>query len=805
MLRHYLAAALRNLARNPLYAAINILGLAVAFAATILIAIFVLHERSFDRFIPGHEDVYRLSAASLRGGAAANASDDLRGPVAESLRAAFPQIRAIAELRNTFGTVSLRRGSVESLEPTFTWTDPQAFDVLPLPVIAGDPRAALARPDGLVLTRRMARKYFGEDIPMGKTLEVYRDVTLRVMAVLEDLPSNTHLTTEIFGPVLALPPLQPGFVYRTYVYLRLAPGASPEALRAGLPAYIDRNIVAPASAGKSSSRFALQLVPVADIHLRPAGALNMKPAGDPRLLDALTLVGGLILLVATINFVNLMTARATRRAVEVGVRKAVGAQRTDIVLQFVGEALAQALLAMLIAVALAELLLPQLGAFVDRELHFDYLAPTVFGTLLAVTGAVGALAGLYPAMVVSLFGPAAVLKGAGPRGPGSGLLRQLLVLVQFAILIGLVLVTGVVQLQTRFGLAQGLRFDSDQLLVINMLSGPQCERSAFTDAVRALPGVQGTACEADLLGNFGTQQYRGPDGNEITLQNSSIGPGLFELMGLKPVAGRFYDRDRAGDLFVSSPAERDLTHLYPTVVNETAARTLGFARAADAIGQVFTNLSDVRPGTRREIIGVVPDFARDSVRTAIAPVIYNNSGGYQLDVKLRGGNLPETLAAIDALWKQHSPLPAPMARRFYDSYLQQMYGELTRQGRLFSIFATLALLLAGVGLYGLASFVAERRTREIGIRKALGAKTGDVMKLLLWQFARPVVWANLLAWPLAAWTMQRWLEGFAYHISLPLWLFPAAALLALVIALATVSVHALRVAAAKPVESLRYE
>ncbi len=804
MLRNYLAVALRDLARNRLHAAINILGLAAAFAATILIALYLQHERSFDRFLAGYEDVYRLSGASLRGGAAANASDDLRGPVAEALHAAFPGIRAIAELRNTFGNVSLRRGAVESLEPAFTWADPQAFDVLPLPVIAGDPRAALARPDGLVLTRRMARKYFGEDMPIGKTIEVFREVTLRVMAVLEDLPSNTHLTTEMFGSTLALPPLQPGFVYRTYVYLRLAPGASHEALRAALPAYVDRNIRMPASAGKASDLFEFQLVPIADIHLRPAGALNMKPAGDPQLLDALTLVGSLILLVAAINFVNLMTARAARRAVEVGVRKSAGAQRADIVLQFVGEALAQALLAMLIAVALVELLLPQLGAFVDRELRFDYFAPAVLGTLLAVTVAVGALAGLYPALVVSLFRPAAVLKGAGPGGQGAGVLRQLLVLVQFAVLIGLVLITGVVQLQTRFGLAQGLRFDSDQLLVISM-PAPQCERSAFTDAVRALPGVQGAACEADLLGNFGTQQYRGPDGNEVTLQNSSVGPGLFELMGLKPSAGRFYERDRAGDLFVSSPAERDLAHLYPTVINETAARTLGFAHPADAIGQVFTNLSDVRPGTRREIIGVVPDFARDSVRTPIAPVIYNNSGGYQLDVKLRGGSVPETLAAIDALWKQHSPLPSPMARRFYDSYLQQMYGELARQGRLFSIFATLALLLAGVGLYGLASFVAERRTREIGIRKALGARTADVMKLLLWQFARPVVWANLLAWPLVAWIMRRWLDGFAYHIGLPLWLFPVAALLALAIALATVSVQALRVASARPVESLRYE
>ncbi|MEJ0098218.1 MAG: FtsX-like permease family protein [Pseudomonadota bacterium] len=804
MLRNYLAAALRNLARNRLHAAINVLGLTVAFAAALLIAVYVHHERTFERFIPGYADVYRLSGASLRGGSAANTTDDLRGPVAEALRAAFPQIHAIAELRNTLGNTSLRRGLVEALEPRFTWADPQAFDVLPLPVIAGDARAALARPDGLVLTRRMARKYFGEDLPIGQTLEVDRERTLRVMAVLEDLPSSTHFTPEVFGSTLALPPNQPGFVYRTYVYLRLAPGTSAQTLRAGLPAFIDANIKAPASAGKSSSGFELQLVPIADIHLRPTGALNMKPGGDPRMLDALTLVSGLILLVATINFVNLMTARATRRAVEVGVRKAVGAQRADIVLQFIGEAFVQALLAMLCAVALTELVLPRLGAFVDRQLHFDYLDPAVLGGLLGATVLVGALAGLYPALLVSLFGPAAVLKGTASRGPGSGILRQLLVLVQFAILIGLVLVTGVVQLQTRFGLAQGLRFDDDQLLMIGV-PAPQCEHSAFTDAVRALPGVSGTACESDFLGNFGTQQYRAADGREATLQNSSIGPGLFELMGLKPVAGRFYERDREADLFPSNPGDRDLSHLYPTVVNESAARALGFADPAAALGQAFTNLSDVRPGTRRQIIGVVPDFARDSVRTPIAPVIYNNSGGYRMDVKLRGHDVPETLVAIDALWKQYSPLPAPISRRFYADYVQQLYTELAGQARLFSILALLALLLAGVGLFGLASFVAERRTREIGIRKALGAKTSDVLRLLLWQFARPVLFANLIAWPLAGWAMQRWLEGFAYHIDLPMWLFPVTAALAMIIALATVGAQALRVAAARPVESLRHE
>jgi len=804
MLRNYLAAALRNLARNRLYAAINILGLAVAFSAVILIALYVRHERSYDRFLPGHSDVYRISAATVGGGTAANATDDLRGPIAADLRAYFPQITHIAELRNTFGNVSLRRGNVESLEPAFTWADPEIFDVMPFPVAAGDARAALAQPDGLVMTRRMARKYFGKDTPIGETIEVDRARTLRVMAVLEDLPSNTHLSMEVFGSTLALPPLQPGFVYRAYVYLRLAPGTSPDALRAALPDFIDRDIGAPVTAGKRSNSLELQLAPLADIHLRPTGALNMKSGGDPRLLNAITLVGGLILLVAVINFVNLTTARAAQRGVEIGIRKAVGAHRSDILQQFVGEALVQTFLAVLVAIALAELLLPRLNAFAGTAIRFDYLDPAVFAGLLALTGGIGVLAGFYPALVASLFGPAAVLKGAGSQAPGSGWLRQWLVLAQFGILIGLVLATAIVQMQTRFGLLQGLRFDQDQLLTINVPAS-QCERSAFTDAVRALPGVLGAACDNDLLGNYGTQQYRGPDGRDVTLQNSSIGPGLFELMGLKPVAGRFHERNRTGDEFPWNPSDVDLARSYPTVINETAARLLGFDDPAAAIGRSFSSLTNVRPGVRRQIIGVVPDFARDSVRIPIAPVLYDNSGGYRLEVKLRRERVPETLAAIDDLWKQHSPLPAPISRRFHEEYVQELYGDLTRQGQLFSLFSVLTLVLAGVGLFGLASFIAERRTMEIGLRKALGATTGDVLRLLLWQFRRPLLWANLVAWPVAGYLMQRWLAGFAYRIDLPLWLFPAAALAVLLVALATVSAHALAVARAKPVAALRCE
>ena len=531
----------------------------------------------------------------------------------------------------------------------------------------------------------------------------------------------------------------------------------------------------------------------------------MKPAGDSRVLGALSLVGLLILLTAAINYINLMTARASSRAVEVGVRKAAGASRANLALQFIGESLIYSLIGMLLAMVLVELVLPQLNGFLDRNIVFDYGSASLLAALFGLALLVGTLAGVYPALVLSAFRPAAVLKGGGVQAPGSGKLRQLSVLLQFTILIGLMLVTGVIQQQTAFGLRAGLRFDHDQLLSI-LVPQEACERSAFTTAVQALPGVRGTACSMEFLANYGTQQYRTGDGREVTLQNTFVGPGMFELLGLKPVAGRFFAQDREADVLPPVPRDRDLAKTYRTVINETAARALGYTDAAAAIGQVFTSLTDVRAGTRREIIGVVPDFARDSVRVAIDPVLYDNVASFNtLNVKLRGSDVPQTLQAIDRLWKQAAPLPGPISRRFYDQYVENLYRDLERQATLFSVFAALALLLAAMGLFGLAAFTVERRTREIGVRKVLGAYTADVTRLLLWQFAKPVLAANLIAWPLAAWLMSRWLSGFAYHIDLPLWLFPVAAGAALTIALLTVSGHSLRVARAPAVKALRYE
>src|SRR5579863_2906778 len=538
MFRNYFAAALRNLARNRLYAIINVLGLAVGFCAAVLVALYVHHELNFEDFIPGYQRIYRISSALVVPDAGSNAIEDLGGSeTGPKLKLAFPQIEALTRLSNTFGGEHLRRGNVETLEDRFYWADPNFFDVVPLPVLAGDLKTALQRPDGLVLTRRMARKYFGRDLPLGETLQINRKITMQVTAVLADLPSNTHLNTEVFASAIAIPDPRGMGAYRAYTYMRLARNASADALRQGFKEWVDKTMPDPAFVGRKENSFRLYLVPISAIHLREPGAFAMTPAGDPRALRAIAIVGVLILAIAVINFVNLMTARAARRAIEVGVRKAAGARRRDLLLQFMGESILFSALGMLLAVALLELLLlPRLNALLDRALVFDYWHWPVLGEVVAVALVVGLLAGLYPAMVLSNYRPTAVLTGGKIPASGSGRLRQALVIVQFAILIGLGVATGIIYRQTLFGLQQGLRFDKEQLLSIQLPVG-DCEGSAFVAEVGRLPGVRATACSMDFLNNFGSAAYRSPDGRTVTLQNSQVGAGLFEMLGFKPLAG----------------------------------------------------------------------------------------------------------------------------------------------------------------------------------------------------------------------------------------------------------------------------
>jgi len=804
MFRNYLMAALRNLARNRLYAGINIGGLAVGFAAAILIGLFVRDEFSYDSFIPGHQHVYRVSTIRIVPGRGPMFVPVVPPDLAAWMKLDFPGIQSVARLASQ--QVGLRHGDFEASED-IAWADPDIFEVLPLKVFAGDLRTALQRPDAIVLTRQMARKYFGRDNPIGETLEIDRQHSMQVTAVLMDLPSNTHLDARIFASGraaysrLSVLDAMPGAAIKkpwdTLTYIRLSPAASTDELTGALPDFIDRHMPFPGAA-KISAAIQLTLIPIAAIHLYGPGSTTAD--------YALAAIGALTVLLASLNFVNLTTARATRRAIEVGIRKAAGASRTDLVIQFIGESMIYVALSMVLALALVEVLMPHFNAFLGRTILFDYwrspdLAASIAGAVLLV----GTLAGAYPAIVLSAFPPAWVLRSRSGGSAGSHGLRETLVILQFAILIGLSVSTGILYQQTRFATHDSLRLDKDQVLLIR----GTCAK-ALKDGIAALPGVRAASCSfvAPLLNPvvIPTQLH---NGQRLSIHESAIDVGFLELYGFKPLAGRFFSAAHQGDV---PPEDPKAPLRLPVVINETARRQLGYASPANAIGQsvplvLLRSLDDYAADPyAAEIIGVVTDFPMGSIRDPIGPtVFYVEPNLFQLmNVKLSGRQIPEALASIDLLWKRLGS-SRPISRFFFDQQVENTYQDMIRQERLMTVLETVALLIACLGLFGIAAFSSERRTKEIGIRKVMGAQTRDIMRMLLWQFSRPVLYGSLIAWPVAAYIMNRWLQGFAYHVPLAPWPFITTTALTLIVALVTVSAHCWPVARAKPAAALRYE
>ena len=831
MLRNYLAAALANLSRNWLYAGIIIAGLAVSFAAAILIGLYVRDEFSFDRFIPDYQRIYRLELDLNLPGQKPFHSEFIASMVAGQFRLDFPEVEQTTRVE--LHSVGVRRGEMEAIEP-IAWADPDFFKMMPMRVLAGDPVAALEAPDGLVLTREMARKYFGQDAPIGKTLQVSTTLNLeglpnglndwfaphvmRVLAVLEDQPESSHLNVGLYGSgrspisLLALDDAHPSpFNSTSLTYVKLKPGASPLAVEARQHAFANRRYAAPGT--QSTVKFGL--VPLKDLHFTGRIVFDgLRPPGDRTVDAGIAAVGLLIVVIAAINFVTLMTARATRRAVEVGIRKVVGARRRDLIFQFMGEALIYVLIAMLIGVSLAELLLPYANAFVGRSMRFDYLDdPRLLAAILGAAVITTLLAGGYPAMVISGFRPVTALKGGVGQRTGSAAVRQSLVIVQFAILIGLIVMTGTVYRQTSFALNDAMRLDTDQMLRINAPCEPVMKRE-----VAAIPGVRQVACASQsvVAGGAESNYAMQPGHPQVSVNLSAVDVGFFEMHGLRPVAGRFFDPNRGQDIVLQRMGDGAANQ--PTVVlNQTGALQLGFKTPQDAVGKTISwgrwssawvtgNRSALPPLVPSEVIGVVPDFTLGSIRSAISPQIYYVDPGDSrfMVVKLRGRQIPETLRAIKQVWRA-SGHERPLPQAFESQVVQDLYKDVVIQDVAIGACSGLAIFIACLGLFALAAFTTERRTKEIGVRKAMGASTIDVVRLLLWQFTQPVLWANLIAWPLAWWAMDHWLHGFAYRVDLPPWLFLAASAAAVLIAWLTVSTHAWLVAQARPVTALRYE
>jgi putative ABC transport system permease protein len=835
MLRHFTITALRDIAASPLQSAIAIFSLAIGLAGAILAVVIAANQTGYDHFIPGSRQLYIATFQGLGG------SGDVHfgsGPprvstatphdLAGYLRG-LPEARAVTRFSGGRGTFS--RADRNNREE-FYWADPDFFRLMKLPALYGDLATALRRPDGMVVTRAMARKYFGRDDARGEILTLNHQTAFVVRAVIADLPPHaSNLVNEIYlsalAPVspLALNAGRPGmgpqvFMMSVTTVAQLADAAAAERLGQKATALVRKVMKGQPMARTLFVRF----VRLDEIQLSP----QIHPANRDR-LEIFVAIAALVLLLACINFVSLSLARSTRRAVEVGIRKAAGAGRFMLVAQFLGETVLQALLALCAAAALAEWSLPLANNYMQAGAVFSWWRdPLLPAALLGGTVLVGMVAGLYPALVLSAFRPALVLKGLMLRGSASGTrLRQTLVTVQFAIPLALVIAAAVVFQQDRFAATEALRLDTDQMLMVNL---PVCGTTLDAE-VSALPGVADAACSGPSLlpSAMLLNQSKSRDGRPFDIVLGEVGFGFFRLYHLPALAGRLPDPSHPGDAVAArvpnggapgaprtAPTPPPSRQRPPTryVINEAAVAALGYAKPEEAIGKPL-QMGVGAYATTDVIIGVVRDFSLypplEKMRPAAYKTASDTGGGMRgpgfdaaaLHVRLKGGDIPETLAAIDAVWKRHSP--DPINRIFLNDFVRQQQISVLRQGQAFALLAGVAALLACLGLFGLSLSAAERRTKEIGVRKAMGADSGDVLRLLLWQFSQPVLLANLIAWPAAWWLMRRWLAEFPYHVELTWWLFAGASLLTLMVALLTVAGHALAAARAKPVLALRYE
>jgi putative ABC transport system permease protein len=810
IVRHYLSLALRNVARMKLYAAISVTGLAIGFAAATLIGLYVHDELNYERWIPNSERIYQVSAGLSTGQLSGVAPSDVGLWFASD----YPQFETVTRLFDDRGFFA--EGD-RKFNERITWADASVFDVFALPVVSGNLAGALAQPDSLVITRRTAQKYFGESGAVGKTLLYNGEQPMVVTAVIEDLPSRTHLD---FITILAAAhaPYSPSALqdrtpiqvfgsklWNSRTYFLLKPNEPLEPIRQSIATLIDRHAPIANGPRKASEVWALVVRPIRAIHLSSGGIA--EPDSETRgSIYAVAAIGLLIMLVASINFVNLLTALGVRRALEVGVRKATGARRSDLFAQFMSESFLYVAAGAAAGLAIAAVALRPLNTFLRRTIDFSmFFDLRIAAAALLFLALVALLAGLYPAMVLSSFRPATVTKG-GAGGRGQAGVRQVLVVLQFAILITLLIATTVTYRQMALGMREALRQNTDPIV---LLQG-SCNDALKSEMLRA-PGVVDAACTMGLpqLGfGFMSPMQRG-DREPLGIRYLPVGFNFFELLGYELAAGRYFSEELGTD---ASPPDNVWTTPEALLINETAARALGFATPQEAVGEIvafahmFRQPATFTPRHDAIIIGVLEDFQIGQVREPIPPAtFYVDPGNFRLlSVKLDGRATPEALEAIDRVWTEYGS-SGPPQRFFLEQSIQNMYLDLRRQTQLFSVFAGLAVLIAVLGLVGLAAHAAVSRTKEIGIRKALGGGRWSITTLLLWQFSKPVLLANVIAWPATYYAMNAWLQGFATRVELDWWMFVGAAAVTLVVAVAAVLLHTWAMAGTRPVTALRYE
>lgn len=793
----------RSLVRHKLYAALNIGGLAVGIAVFIVLGLYVRFETGFEKWLPHHDQIYLVQTEwRFNGGPFNGTFPNTMGGLLDQFREDFPGVvgtrvdpRSMNVIRNGVG-----------IQEEGARVDPGFFDVFALTMVQGDSAAALKDPSNILIDQEIARKYFGSSNPVGQTMTISVDGvvgTHRVAGVFETLPKETELNFKMLTPLPAKINSDYWFHWGStslYTYLRFPTPDAAKAFEAKLPAFVDRR--GKADIGPDASKSVLlPLLPIVADHLTPAGS---QAASLRQTVVTMGIVGLVTLLIAIVNYINLATARAGLRAREVAMRKVLGANRTALVRQFIGEAVLLVALAALIGLALAELSLPSVNAAADMSLAVPYGLAVPALALLAVLVGIGA--GLYPAVLLARFPAASVLASA--RAPGGGQagarVREVLVVLQFALAIAFVVGTIVLGTQTAHMRNADLGFKRDGLIVVrSMVETDPAQRQALLAAYHDLPMIRSVALADSNAGGSNNTNANGiaipgQPGDGPSLQQIMVGPEFFSTYDAHLIAGRaFDDAHGADDISQRKPG-------VPTsiILNRKGVSTLGFASPQAAIGKI---VGDGR--TPYIIIGVIDDMRFYSPRLPINATYYTYQPrltDYAVATLRYTGDLRTAMDAVKRTWLQIAP-QVPFDAASADQRLAELYKSDDHATRLFTTGSVLAVLIGCVGLWGLASFNTARRVKEIGIRKTLGASTRDIVLLLVGQFLRPVLIANLVAWPLAWVALRKWLAGFDDPIALSPLYFLAASLLALLIATLTVSFQSFRAARATPAWALRHE
>jgi len=809
MLKNYLRVTWRNLVKNKVFSIINITGLAIGLACFLLITLYVTDELAYDRYNEKAERIYRVDAAIKFGGNELNlaVSSD---PMGATLKKDYPQVEEYTRVYASNGNKLIKKNNEFISEDEVAHADSTFFNVFTLPAISGDTKTALNEPNTVVITESTAKKYFDNVNAIGKVIETDEKEQYKVTAVIKDMPRNSHFKFDMIFSMKNVNYQWGNFLsHNFHTYIVLKKGADYREFEKNFSQFTAKYILAQAKQlmeissmeefEKSGNKLKYSLMPLTDIHLHSDLTGELGVNGNIQYVYIFSAIALFILLIACINFMNLSTARSANRAREVGIRKVLGTSRKELITQFLIESTVMAVISLILAIAVAYLILPTFNDIAGKSILLrDFFTGKAILFIILLPFIVGLLAGSYPAFFLSGFKPIQVLKGKLNMGSKSGGMRSGLVVFQFAISIFLIIGTIIIYKQINYIQHTKLGFNKDQVLIINGTDALGNNADAFKNEVLQMPGVS----SATMSGFLPVNSSRNDNSfskdpvmdakNALSMQTWRVDYDYIKTLGMEMQKGRNFSKDFGSD----STA---------VILNEAAARVLGYD---DPVGKkIYTSTNPNDPAAQESfsIIGVVKNFHYESLRDNIGPLCFflGRSRG-ATSFKVTAANIPTLLKQVESKWKTMAP-GMPFSHRFMDDAFNNIYREEMRVGKLAMIFSLLAIFIACLGLFGLATFMAEQRTKEIGIRKVLGANVTGIVQLLSKDFLKLVIIAFCLSVPLAWWGMHKWLQDFAYRVDISWWVFVLAGITALFIALITVSLQAIRAALANPVKSLRTE